>query len=195
MTVWYFNLTWSLIPLLAGGMLVGPVAAVGLYGVVRRGTTSVGTSGQVVLVGAILMIVALIWIRAATLLFAVFYGLQPFPGFSGLLIQMFTTPQGLLLLLVGSGVGGLFAAFTFAISAFSIPMLVDRPIDAFSAMALSFNAVTHNFTLAVLWGAVLTGMALVSIMTGLLGIVLVFPWLGYATWHAYCDLFEVPNDV
>ena len=69
-------------------------------------------------------------------------------------------------------------------------MLLDREIDAFSAMGLSFNAVTHNFQLTVLWGAVVTVLIVLSAMTGFLGLVFIYPLLGFATWHAYADLFQ-----
>ncbi|MEM9011062.1 MAG: DUF2189 domain-containing protein [Pseudomonadota bacterium] len=193
--LWTSDLQWTILPLLAAGLLAGPVATVGLYRAARRNRTGggrgVASPGQIAVVGTILMVLALVWFRAATILFALFYGLVPFGGFVELLGELFTTGRGIALVAIGSAVGGLFAAFTFAISAFSIPMLVDREIDAFSAMALSFNAATQNFRLVVAWGIAITGLTVAGIATGLLGLIVIFPWLGYATWHAYCDLFEV----
>ncbi|AXI48593.1 hypothetical protein C1J03_22900 [Sulfitobacter sp. SK012] len=183
------GLAWMLLPLLAGGVLVGPVATVGLYAV-ARGKKDVAAKGQIALVGVILMVFALTWIRAATVLFAIEYGLRPFAGFSETLELMLSTPSGWILLIVGSLVGGLFAALGFAVSAFSLPMLVERNIDGFSAMGLSFNATTQNFRLAVLWGVTITILSGIGILTGLLGLVIIFPLLGYATWHAYAELFQ-----
>ncbi len=182
-------LEWMILPLLAGAVLVGPLATVGLY-VVARGERSVASAGQIALVGVTLMVFALVWIRAATILFAITYGLRPFLGFWDTLALMLTTPSGWALLIGGSLVGGLFAALGFAISAFSLPMLVDREIDGFSAMGLSFNATTQNFKVAVAWGATITALTGIGILTGLLGLIVIFPVLGYATWHAYADLFK-----
>ena len=124
------------------------------------------------------MVFALTWIRAATVMFAIVYGLRPFAGFLNTLLVMVSTPLGWALL-----IGGLFAALGFAVSAFSLPMLVDRDIDGFSGMGPSFNAATHNFRLCVCWGAT------IAVLTGLC-LVVVFPRLGYATWHAHADLFQ-----
>ncbi|KIC15223.1 DUF2189 domain-containing protein [Leisingera sp. ANG-Vp] len=191
-TIWFLNasgMAWMLLPLLAGGVLVGPVATVGLYAV-ARGKREVASKGQIALVGAILMVFALTWIRAATVLFAIVYGLRPFAGFTETLQLLLSTQEGWVLMVAGSLTGGLFAALGFAVSAFSLPMLVDRKIDGFSAMGLSFNAATHNFWLCVWWGAAITFLTALGILTGLLGLAIVFPLLGYATWHAYADLFH-----
>ena len=191
-TIWFLNasgMAWMLLPLLAGGVLVGPVATVGLYAV-ARGKREVASKGQIALVGAILMVFALTWIRAATVLFAIVYGLRPFAGFTETLQLLLSTQEGWVLMVAGSLTGGLFAALGFAVSAFSLPMLVDRRIDGFSAMGLSFNAATHNFWLCVWWGAAITFLTALGILTGLLGLAIVFPLLGYATWHAYADLFH-----
>jgi len=192
--LWYFNLGWALLPILAGGMLVGPLATIGLYGLSRRGQdegmTDVASPEQIILIGIILMVFALAWIRAATLIFAIFFGLLPFAGFVETMTTLLSTPQGIATLSVGSVFGGLFAALGFAISVFSIPMLVDRKIDCFSAMGLSFNATTHNFRLMISWAAVVCAGIAVGLLTGLLGLIVIFPLLGFATWHAYCDLFK-----
>ncbi|WP_264212333.1 DUF2189 domain-containing protein [Leisingera thetidis] len=192
LTVWLLaasGMGWMLLPLLAGGVLVGPVATVGLYSV-ARGRREVASKTQIALVGAILMVFALTWIRAATVLFAIVYGLRPFAGFADTLLLMVSTPAGWMLLAAGSLTGGLFAALGFAVSAYSLPMLVERRIDGFSAMALSFNAATHNFRLSVWWGAAITILTALGVLTGLLGLAVIFPLLGYATWHAYADLFH-----
>ncbi len=185
---------WLILPTIAGGMLLGPLATVDLYRISRRaqgkGGTGVAAPRQIFLVSVVMMVLLLAWIRAATLLFAVFYGLHPFAGFFDILLQLFNSFSGIMLLLTGSAVGGLFAAFGFAISAFSFPMLVHRNIDGFSAMALSFNATTQNFRLVVTWAAFVTALTFVGVMTGLLAMIPLFPILGFATWHAYWDLFQ-----
>ena len=99
--------------------------------------------------------------------------------------MLFTTPTGLAMLATGTAVGGLFAAFAFAISAFSIPMMLDRHLDAFSAMGLSMSLVWNNLPAALLWGAIVLVLTALSLGTALLGPVVIFPLLGHATWHAY----------
>ncbi|AAV97325.1 membrane protein, putative (plasmid) [Ruegeria pomeroyi DSS-3] len=183
------GLAWALLPMLAGGVLVGPVVTVGLYRV-ASGKTRVAAKGQITLVGIILMVFAMAWIRAATILFAIVYGLKPFEGFVATLSLLLSTSSGWVLLVSGTLVGGLFAALGFAVSAFSLPMLVERDIDGFSAMGLSFNATTQNFRLTVLWGMTIAALTALGILTGFLGLVIIFPLLGYATWHAYDDLFR-----
>jgi len=187
----WWGLGWMLLPALAGGLLVGPVATVGLYQVSRgEDNRAVASPGQLALAGAILMVFAMAWLRAATLIFAIFFGLRPFAGFVETMTTMFSTPQGMATILVGTVFGGLFAALGFAVSVFSIPMLVDREIDCFTAMGRSFSATTHNFSLMVTWAAVVTGLVLFGIATGLIGLIFIFPLLGYATWHAYADVFD-----
>jgi len=89
------------------------------------------------------------------------------------------------LILVGSIVGGLFASFAFALSLFSVPMLMSSKRDALTAMGLSFAMTTHNIRPCLAWGAIIVfGMALSSV-TGLLALAIVFPVLGHGTWHAW----------
>ena len=89
------------------------------------------------------------------------------------------------MLIVGTAVGGLFAAFSFAISAFSIPMLLDERIDALTAMGTSMALVWNNLPVMLAWGAIVLALFVLGLATGLLGLIVVFPLLGHATWHAY----------
>ncbi len=79
----------------------------------------------------------------------------------------------------------MFAAFSFAISAFSIPMLLEERTDALTAMATSIALVWNNPPVMLAWGAIVLGLFLVSLAAGLLGLIVVFPLLGHGTWHAY----------
>lgn len=194
-----FQMEWDyiLFPALSGFMVVGPALAVGLYEKSRRLAAGEPVSlaqmilvqakagGQVLFIGAVLLGLMLLWMRAAVLLYALFFGLRPFPGIDNIAAMLFTTPIGLSLLAVGTLVGGLFAAFAFAISAFSIPMLLDQRKDAFTAMGSSMALVWNNLPVMLVWGALVLALFLVSLATGLLGMILVFPLLGHATWHAY----------
>ena len=95
------------------------------------------------------------------------------------------------MLLVGTLIGGLFAAFSFAISFLAVPMLLDKEVDAFTAMGRSMAAVWANIGVTIVWGAIVVALSIFAMATALLGIIIVFPLLGHATWHAYEDFKEV----
>ncbi|HTM76032.1 MAG TPA: DUF2189 domain-containing protein [Devosia sp.] len=186
-----------LFPALAGFLVVGPVLATGLYEKSRciaagepvslgdMFSPHRGAGPHLFYVGAVLMGLMLLWMRTAVLLYALFFGWRPFPGFDHLMQMLFTTPLGLSMLVTGTLVGGLFAAFAFAISAFSIPMLLDQKLDAFSAMGISMSLVWNNLPALLVWGVIVLVLTLLSLATGLLGLIIIFPLLGHATWHAY----------
>ena len=191
--LFFLDLSWMLLPAIAGAILVGPLPAIGLYQEARRIKfgchCAVASPGQLTIAGAILMVLLLTWIRAATILYALFFGLNPFPGLEETVHTLTLTPEGIALMIAGTLVGGLFAALTLAVSFFSIPMLADREIDAFTAMGKSFSACTHNFKLATAWGICVTAIVVAGAATGLLAMIVLFPLTGFATWRAYDDLF------
>lgn len=194
------RLDYVLFPALAGFLVVGPVFAIGLYEKSRRiargeRVTLVDmifvkpeSGGQLLFAGAILSIFMLLWLRAAVLLYALFFGLQPFPGLDHIIPILLSTPQGWLLLATGSLVGGLFAAFSFAIGVFSIPMLLNEPVDAFTAMGTSLSMVWANLPVMLSWACIVMVLTGLSIATGLIGFIVTFPMLGHATWHAYAAI-------
>ena len=198
-----FNLSAYLFPALAGFLIVGPVLALGLYDKSRRIEAGEPVSlsamflvrpqstTQILFSGVLLCLLMLMWMRAAIILYALFFGLRPFTGLEQTLPFLFGTLDGWLLMIVGSAVGGVFAAFAFAISVFAIPLLYDQRTDVFTAMAISMSTVWRNLGTMIPWGAAIAALAVLNVASGFLTMILVFPLLGHATWHAYRDMCDL----
>jgi uncharacterized membrane protein len=194
-----FTVGWDhiLFPALAGFMVVGPLLAIGLYEKSRRIASGAAVSlasmilirpasgGQLWFTGLLLCLLMLLWMRAAVIIYALFFGFLPFPGLWQVVVILFTTPTGWALLAVGTLVGALFAAFSFAISVLAVPMLLEERIDALTAMGTSMQIVWNNLPVMLTWGAIVLALFLLSLATGLLGLIVVFPLLGHGTWHAW----------
>lgn len=192
-----FNLDYALFPALAGFMVIGPLIANGLYVKSRNLEQGKPTSfadmifvrprsiASSFMAGVILLMLFLLWNRAAVVIWALFFGIQPFPGMDQILPTLFTTPTGWALLLIGGAVGALFAAFSFAISVFSVPMLLEERTDALSALGISMAMVWNNLPVMIVWGAIVLLLFLLAVATGFVGLIIIFPLLGHGTWHAY----------
>jgi len=191
------HLDYILLPAFAGFMVVGPLIGIGLYEKSRRIAEGKPVTlwqmifvrpesgGQILFAGVLLFLLTLLWMRAAVILYALFFGLRPFPGLDRIIPMLFTTEIGWAMLLVGSAVGGLFAAFAFAISAFAIPMLLTERTDALTAMGTSMALVWNNLPVMLTWAAIMLVLIVIGIATGLLGMIVIFPVLGHGSWHAY----------
>jgi uncharacterized membrane protein len=188
---------YFLFPAIAGFMVAGPAFAIGLYEKSKKIAEGADinfsntmpkwshSGGQIAFIGVLLVLLVMLWIRAAVLLYALFFGLLPFEGLQSIIPTLIGTPSGIALLIVGSLVGGLFASFAFAISVFSIPILLAEDTDAFTAMGTSMALVWNNLPTMLVWAAIVLGLFLVSCLTGFIALIVVFPVLGHATWHAY----------
>ena len=135
--------------------------------------------------GVMLLGLFLLWMRAAVLIYALFFGMVAFPGTEEIVPMLLLTPTGWALLLVGTAVGALFAAFSFAISVFAFPMLLTERTDALSALGISMAMVWNNLGVMIAWGAIVVALFVLCLLTAGLGLILVFPLLGHATWHCY----------
>src|SRR5262249_30207616 len=147
---------------------------------------------QILFTGVLLYLVFLAWMRAAVIIYALFFGLVPFPGLNNVATMLITTPIGWAMIVVGSVVGALFAAFAFAVSIFAIPRLLEEHVDALTAMGSSVALTWNNLPVMMTWGVIVLGLFVVSLATGLLGLIVVFPLLGHGTWHAYRAIRRVP---
>ncbi len=202
-TVWglfALRLDYILFPALAGFLVVGPIMAIGLYEKSRRIEAGDAPrfarmvlvrprSGyQVMFAGVLLSLLALLWMRAAVIVYALFFGVRPFPGLDHIAEMLLLTPTGWAMLVVGGAVGGLFAAFAFAISAVAIPMMLAERTDALTAMGVSMARVWANRPVMIMWGAIVCALTALGVATAFIGLIIVFPVLGHGAWHAYRDL-------
>ncbi|MEQ6916204.1 DUF2189 domain-containing protein [Halomonas aquatica] len=191
-----------LLPLLAGFMFMGPLVAVGSYGIsqaLEAGRAPnlgdafggwKGHAGQLAMMGVMMMIFFLAWIRLATLLFALFFGFEV-PSPEMLYTSLLTTAEGLMMLAVGGVVGAILAFGAFTISVVAIPTLMDQDLTFMEGIEASIRSVANNFRPMLLWAAILTGCVLVGVMTFYIGLALILPVLGHASWHAYEDLVRI----
>jgi uncharacterized membrane protein len=185
-----------ILPMTAGFMFAAPLLAIGLYEASRRHETgeAVGLGATraawrrnrfgIAFMAALLMMFLYGWLRVATMLFALFFGLE-LPPLGNFLQTAFFTAEHRDFALLGTAIGAVLASIVFGLSAFSLPMLVDRPVDPVTAAATSMRACLANPLTALLWAATIVGVTLVAAVPAFLGFAVVLPVLGHATWHAY----------
>ena len=194
--LYYFDLVYLVLPLAAAFMFGGPLLAVGLYEMSRRIDEGASFAPRDIVgavrraplhlayMGLMLMLFALLWVRIATLMFALFFG-SSMPPLLDIFGSLFLTVQGVVFLTVGTATGALLAFAAYSISVVSIPMIVDRNVDVMTATIASLIAIRDNFLPMVLWGWLVAMMTAVAIALGFAGLIVIFPLIGHASWHCY----------
>lgn len=192
-----------LFPLLAGGAIIGPLAATGMYEISRRRARGRDVSWthafgvfrspafpSIALFGLVLIVIFLAWMATAQAIYLAIFGDTVPATIGGFVDQIFLTREGWTLMLVGTGAGFLFAVVALSVSIVSIPLMLDQNVGVVTAIRTSIRAVAINPQSMSVWGLIVAVSLFLGSIPFFVGLAVVMPILGHATWHLYCQLVE-----
>src|SRR5438876_1064233 len=197
------NLLHLAFPMVAGLTLIGPVVSVGLFEMSRRRERGLDRSwsstfdfvhsasfAPILALSVVMMLLYVAWLFTAQFLYFGVFGEDPPVSASDFVTQLVTTRRGAGLIVYGVLLGFLFAVAALAISVVAFPLLLDRPASAATAVASSIRAVASNLMVMAIWGVIVVVLLAVGAAVFLVGLAVVLPILGHATWHLYRKVVE-----